>query len=180
MNLVGALGLLAKQNCGELGSWHVVVAGWNQNGHETELRAKSVAEGIQKHVTFLGPVYGDVKQACLNHAHAFILPSFSEGLPVAALEAFANALPVVMTPQCHLPEVFQADAAIKVEAETQSIARGLQQLFTMPADQRRAMGARARALALERFTWAKVASQMLSVYQWLLGNKPRPPCVQPG
>ena len=35
-----------------------------------------------------------------------ILPSFSEGLPMAVLEAWAYGLPVLMTDHCNLPEGF--------------------------------------------------------------------------
>ena len=46
--------------------------------------------------------------------------------------------------------------------------------------QRRDMGARGRALVEEKYTWPKIAQQMLEVYRWLLGGGVRPECVIPG
>jgi hypothetical protein len=46
---------------------------------------------------------GADKNAALAHANAFILPSYSEGLPMTVLEAWANGLPVFMTRECNLP-----------------------------------------------------------------------------
>ena len=40
-------------------------------------------------VHFLGPQFGENKAAAYHHASAVILPSLSEGLPMAVLEAWA-------------------------------------------------------------------------------------------
>jgi hypothetical protein len=42
------------------------------------------------------------------------LPSFSEGLPMSVLEAWSYGLPVVMTPECNLPEGFACGAALEI------------------------------------------------------------------
>jgi len=68
-------------------------------------------------VSFLGPAFGETKDALLRSASAFILPSFSEGLPMAVLEAWSYRLPVLMTDHCNLPEGFAANAAIRIGTE---------------------------------------------------------------
>jgi len=42
----------------------------------------------------------------------------------------------------------------------------------------REMGARGRRLVQERFTWPRVAAEMIEVYDWVLGRGPRPGCVR--
>jgi poly(glycerol-phosphate) alpha-glucosyltransferase len=93
------------------------------------------------------------------------------------LEAWANAKPVLMTPECNLPEGFQAGAALKIEPNETSLAAGLQNLFAMSDAERAAMGNRARALVESRFTWEQVGRQMHAVHEWILGGGARPNCV---
>jgi poly(glycerol-phosphate) alpha-glucosyltransferase len=158
--------------------WVLAIAGWDQHGHEAQLRQTASELGLDEDVIFLGPLFGESKQAAYAQAAAFVLPSVSEGQPMAVLEAWAQACPVVMTPECNLPEGFAAEAALGVEPRMASLARGLVELFEMSAGQRAAMGQRGRILVGERFSWTTVASQMVSVYHWVLGGGARPDCVQ--
>ena len=157
--------------------WHLVVAGWDQQGYRIELERLSVDLGISRHVHFVGPVYGDEKAASFAFADAFVLPSFSEGLPMAILEAWAYEMPVLMTPHCNIPEGFEAAAAICMEPEPDDIAHGLRQLFALSDVERQALGERGRTLVEKRFSWDSVAGQMCDVYKWLLGDGPKPPSV---
>jgi glycosyltransferase involved in cell wall biosynthesis len=158
--------------------WTLVIAGWDQGGHEDELRRQTREMQVDDSVVFVGPLFNERKAAALENAEAFILPSFSEGLPMAVLEAWAYELPVVMTPECNLPEGFEAKAAIQTKTSGNEIARSLGKLWEMSDAERTAMGKRGRALVEERFTWKKAAEQMKSVYEWVLGRGARPDCVR--
>ncbi len=182
--------------------WVLAIAGWDQGGHEAELKQLATELGIPfadirepnlqpatchlpPSLLFLGPQFGDAKTACYRDCDAFILPSFSEGLPMVVLEAWAHGKPVLMTPACNLPEGFAANAAIRIEhgagsgaPGTEGIERGLRELFQTPGAQLRALGARGRALVAEKFAWPKVAAELHSVYRWLLGGGPPPGCVR--
>jgi len=145
-------------------------------------------------ILFLGPCFGQEKDQLLRSADAFILPSFSEGLPMAVLEAMAYRLPVVMTDACNLPEGFAADAAIRIGTEVGGrggegasgragenavgIVEGMRMLMEMTDAEREAMGARGRALVEQQFTWPQVAAQMKEVYEWILGGGAKPGCVR--
>jgi glycosyltransferase involved in cell wall biosynthesis len=128
-------------------------------------------------VAFVGPVFGDEKDALLRHADAFILPSFSEGLPMAVLEAWAYGLPVLMTDHCNLSEGFAANAAIRIGTDPGTIAEGMRELFQESSQDLAAMGAKGRTLVEDRFTWPKVAAQMKEVYEWMLGGGEKPGSV---
>jgi poly(glycerol-phosphate) alpha-glucosyltransferase len=168
--------------------WVLAIAGWDQGGHETELKRlcaelqipfADVREPATRHpspatVLFLGPQFNEAKLACYAHCDAFVLPSFSEGLPMVVLEAWANAKPVLMTPECNLPEGFQAGAAINIAATETGVESGLNELTRMTEAERAAMGTRARALVENRFTWPRVTAQMEEVYAWMLGGGARP------
>lgn len=158
-------------------AWHLVIAGWDQGGHEADLKAQVQQLGISTRVHFVGPQFDAAKHASYRRADAFILPSFSEGLPMTVLEAWSYSLPVLMTPQCNLPEGFQADAALRISPEPERIAQGLTALFAMPDHERTAMGERGRVLVEQRFNWPHIGQQMLSVYRWVLGQGDKPDCV---
>jgi poly(glycerol-phosphate) alpha-glucosyltransferase len=166
---------IAKQASGGGDPWFLVIAGWDQGGHEAELRSLAQQLGIMDSVAFVGPQFDGAKHASYARADAFVLPSFSEGLPMVVLEAWAHGLPVVMTPECNLPEGFAAGAAIGVRPEAGSISDGLMTLFAQPDPS--AMGLNGRQLVEHRFTWPRVAEQMLAVYRWVLGTGEKPECV---
>jgi poly(glycerol-phosphate) alpha-glucosyltransferase len=176
-HLIEAWSFVRKGEWREAREWHLVVAGWDQSGHRAELQAQAVAADLSDSVHFLGPQFGAAKAAAYDHADAFILPSFSEGLPMVVLEAWAHALPVLMTPECNLSAGFQTEAAIRVEASTSGVVAGLDELFRMTDPEREAMGWRGRSLVATRFTWPRVATEMRAVYDWLLGGGKAPGCV---
>jgi glycosyltransferase involved in cell wall biosynthesis len=156
--------------------WHLVIAGWDQGGHESELK-QLVAELRIERVHFPGPQFGPAKDAAYRQADAFILPSLSEGLPMVILEAWAHGKPVLMTSACNLPEGFAARAAIQITPDSEGIARGLRELAAMSLEENREMGTRGRRLAEEHFAWPKIAESFHAVYQWILGQGPQPECV---
>lgn len=175
-NLLRAWSLARSTNV-PASDWRLVVAGWDQGDHENELKQLAQQHGLQHCVHFVGPQFDAAKHASYRHADAFILPSLSEGLPMTVLEAWSYGLPVLMTPQCNLPEGFQAQAALPIDPEPEHIAQGLITFFTMTDYERAAMGERGRALIEQRFNWPSIAEQMMSVYCWVLGQGERPGCV---
>ncbi len=127
-------------------NWVLVIAGWDQGGYERELKKLSSDYGLPASVSFLGPLFGQEKEAAYRVCDAFILPSLSEGLPMTVLEAWAHAKPVLITPECNLPEGFAAEAALQIGTSPEKIAAGLKQLIEMSDDDRRAIGDRGRTL----------------------------------
>lgn len=159
-------------------AWHLVIAGWDQGGHQDELRALAASLEITERLRFIGAQYDDAKAATLASADIFIQPSLSEGLPMAVLEAWAHRLPVLMTHHCNLPEGFTAAAALPLNTDPESIAAQLTVLTGMGETRRRAIGAAGAELVARQFTWPAVTREMLNVYRWLLGRAERPSCVQ--
>lgn len=157
--------------------WQLAIAGWDQNGYE-QMMKKMVDEFGLKNIHFLGPKFGEEKAAMFSHADAFILPSFSEGMPMTILEAWAYGLPVVMTEECNLSEGFSTGSAIKIKLASSDIYRGLMELFSKSDDQRRQMGERGRKLVEQRFEWKKISTEIRLVYEWMLGLGERPASIQ--
>jgi len=81
----------------------LVVAGAGPEQERLERYAHAL--GISTRVTFAGPVFGADKVRLLDGAHVMLLPSYSEGMPYALLEAMAAGVPVVATPVGAIPDV---------------------------------------------------------------------------
>jgi poly(glycerol-phosphate) alpha-glucosyltransferase len=176
-NLLSAWAQVRRDRGAAARDWLLVIAGWDQGGHEAELREQQRQLDLGAAVRFVGPVHGPDKAAAFRHAEAFVLPSFSEGLPMAVLEAWAHGLPAVLTPECNLPQGFAAGAALRVKPDARDLARGLHELLDLSAAQRRSMGARGRDLVAQQFTWPHIAAAMHATYDWVLGAGPRPSCI---
>jgi poly(glycerol-phosphate) alpha-glucosyltransferase len=128
-------------------------------------------------VIFVGPAFGATKDSLLRQASAFILPSFSEGLPMSVLEAWSYRLPVLMTDACNLPEGFATGAALRIGSDVESITEGMRLLQESTIPDLQSIGQNGRALVERQFTWPMVAAQMKSVYEWVLGGGDKPGCV---
>lgn len=177
-NLIVAWAKALKDDPKLTSEWVLVIAGWDTTGHQIELFNLLGALQIQESIKFIGPQFDKQKAAAYFHADAFILPSFSEGLPMTVLEAWAHGLPVLMTPQCNIPEGFQSNAAIKLEPQHEEIVTGLMDLFSLTEAERRDMGQNGLSLVKQQFTWKKAAGEMHAVYQWILGGGTPPECVR--
>ena len=178
MNLLEAWAKARQRRISGAEEWQLVIAGWDQGGHLSELERRTYELGLVNSVHFIGPQFNDSKLASLIRADAFVLPSFSEGLPMSVLEAWSCGLPVIMTPQCNLPEGFSAEAAIRVDPEVDSLVAGLARLFGMSDEERRSIGERGLTLVKRDFLWSKAGAQMHDVYRWLLGQGSRPNCIR--
>ena len=159
-------------------NWVLAMAGWEQAGYGRELKKLIRDYGLAASVRFLGPLFGQEKDAAYRACDAFVLPSLSEGLPMTVLEAWAYAKPVLMTAECNVPEGFAAGAAVQIGTTAAEIAPGLNQLTEMSNSDRTVMGDRGHALVVTKFSWPRIGEQMRSVYEWVLGGGPRPEAVR--
>jgi glycosyltransferase involved in cell wall biosynthesis len=64
-------------------------------GDVDELRTLARRQGVGDRVDFPGWVGPEEKARWLHRAACLVLPSYAEGLPIAALEAMAFAVPVI-------------------------------------------------------------------------------------
>lgn len=158
--------------------WRLVIAGWDQGGHREELEALVRANKLESSVSFPGPLHGEQKEAAYRAASAFVLPSFSEGLPITVLEAASYGLPILMTNACNLSEGFAVGAARQINTDERELAEQLKSFFALSDGDRIAMGDRAREWVKTSFDWNRIAREMAAVYHWVIGAGPRPTCVE--
>ena len=148
----------------------LVIAGPPED--ETRTRVEALVEelGLGGQVLLTGMLAPALKWSALAAAEAFVLPSYSEGLSIAALEAMGAGLPVLVTENCNLPEVVEQGAGWQVRADQQELAAALTAWSANAPAQNKAMGRRGAALVRERYSWATVAAQMAELYAWVEGG----------
>lgn len=160
---------LARDVLAPLGA-RLRIAGWGDEEHVAGLRIAIAAAGGDD-IEFLGPVYGADKAALLGSARFLALPSHSEGLPMAILEAWAAGTPTLMSRHCHLPEGYAAGAAIDCGTEAETIAASLRAAAKLPEGEWQAMSGAAARLAREAFSPDAVARSWIEAYSGLLAAK---------
>jgi glycosyltransferase involved in cell wall biosynthesis len=128
--------------------WRLAIAGRGEE--EGPLRAYAAAEGLDGRVHLLG--YRQDIPDILAAADLFVMPSLSEGLPLALVEAMSAGLPVVASEVGGIPEVVEHDheALLVPAGEPEALAAALSRLMHDDAA-REALGAAARRRALSDF-----------------------------
>ncbi|KQT04780.1 MULTISPECIES: glycosyltransferase [unclassified Rhizobium] len=140
----------------------LIIAG-PDGGARTGLMSLIHDLALEDRVRVIGPIYGAAKLHALVDAACFCLPSRQEGFSVAITEALACATPVVITENCHFPEVEEADAGVIVKLDPQAVASALISVLYDPS-RANEMGRNGRALVLENYTWPRIAQMTLDAY----------------
>ncbi|GJQ29081.1 MAG: glycosyl transferase [Phycisphaerae bacterium] len=160
------LDLLAQgfgQVAGEFPDLQLVVAG-PDDGALGPLQAQVRTLGLERRVHVVGPLYGPDKLAALVGADVFCLTSRQEGFSMAVTEAMASRVPVLISDQCHFPEVEEAKAGRIVGLNPGAIAEGLRVMMANEKE-RRAMGEAGRVLVEARYTWPAIAAALVEAYR---------------
>ena len=155
---------------------HLVIAGGDFANTEAKAREMVKAYSLSGRVTFCGVVHGREKLELLSAAHLFCLPSYSEGLSVAVLEALSMGVPVVVTKACNIDGVDSSAAGFVTSNHPGELSEALLTGLSLGGAEWKCMSARAQNLARERYHWSRIGGMMASVYEWLLGRA-KPACV---
>jgi glycosyltransferase involved in cell wall biosynthesis len=142
------------------------------DGMAAEARRLVTAHGLSERVVFTDMLTGADKAAALAVADVFALPAVGEGLSMAALEALAAGVPIIVTPGCNLPEVEERGAGLLVTREVEPLAAALRTLLGDP-QRRREMGKRGRAWAEAAFAWPSIVARLDALYRGLIEQQGR-------
>jgi glycosyltransferase involved in cell wall biosynthesis len=139
-----------------------------------ELLRLSARLGLERRVRFLG-FQPDLRR-WMQAADGFVLSSRWEGLPMGLLEAAACALPAVATGGPGTPEVLVDGQTgwLTPAGDSSALAASMTRMMRTLPEERRAMGERARQLAIERFSLEAILDRWEALYLDLLQRNPRP------
>jgi glycosyltransferase involved in cell wall biosynthesis len=123
----------------------LTVAGAGALLRNFEAQARSL--GVQGEVEFRGQLDQAGVRRTLDAADLFVLPSLTEGLPRALLEAMARGLPAIATDVGGIPELLPPECLVRPR-DAAALARRIRDVMD-DAAARQAMGQRNRSVAFE-------------------------------
>ena len=157
--------------------WRFIIAGGGAFDYEEDLKNQVAKLGLQEDIEFTGAVYGEEKSKLFSRADAFILPSFSEGLPIAVLEAWTYGLPSFISKHCNLNTAIKKNAAIEIPTEPHAMAQSLSKSFQLGSLEMSEIGERAKKFVNAQYSWNSSCLKMKSVFDWLTTNTAKPDCI---
>ncbi len=159
--LIEALGLLRERHPRA----HVAIVGRGDLQETLEAQARTLGVADRVHLLGFRPDVGSVLAA----ADLFAMPSLSEGLPLALLEAMRAGLPIVATDVGGVRSTLANGEAghIVQPGDAQDLATGLDWLLSQPSVAC-VFGARAETRAALEFDFQHTADSYASLYATLL------------
>jgi glycosyltransferase involved in cell wall biosynthesis len=173
--LMEAWGRVAGQNADA----HLVIAGPDSEGLQRRLAQRAAELGAGHQITFTGMLAGAMKWSALAAAECYTLPSYSEGLSMALLEAMGMGLPVIATRACNMPEISASGAGWEIEARADALTAALEDLLGQSTQANLDKGRNGARLIASGYSTEQVTRQMAEVYDFVLGG-PRPAHVELG
>lgn len=160
-HLLEALGMLHER----LPKLHVAIAGRGEV--EGVLRARAAELGLNDHFHLLG-LRKDVANV-LAGADVFVLPSLSEGLPLALLEAMTANCAIVATEVGEVPSALDSGRAglLVAPGDPAALAAALSRLVT-DRDEAKRLGAAAALRAAGVYGFSRMVERYTSIYGGLV------------
>ena len=142
----------------------LVFAGPDDEGLGDTLRQLARSLGVESSVRFVGMLHRDERLGALSAADVWALPSHTENFAIAAVEAMAAGLPVVVTPHVNIaPDAARAGAAIVTRPDASDLGHQLVRLLD-DASLRQRLGDRAREHA-KQYDWGRVGLEFGRIYR---------------
>lgn len=157
--------------------WHLTIVGPDEGGHLAEIKRLAAGLGLQDKIRFIGETFGDAKLKLYTESDLFVLPTYSENFGTVIAEAMSCGVPVITTRGTPWEELQTLRCGWWIEIGLEPLKAALKEAFALPPQRLQEMGGRARKLVQDRYAWAPIGRQMVEVYEWMLGRRPRPGCV---
>jgi glycosyltransferase involved in cell wall biosynthesis len=145
-------------------NWQLVIAGDGPPQYVASLKRKIEASQVSESFVLAGWLDAEAKACALRHASLLALPSYHENFGLCTVEAMSFGVPLLVSPHVSLaPEIEAAEAGWVAEVNKDSLEVALAEALGHD-DERLRRGVAGRQLA-EHFTWERIASQLINVYE---------------
>jgi len=148
----------------------LVLAGPAEDATRAQLEQFAAKPELAGQVLLTGMLERPLVWSALAAAECFTLPSFSEGLSVAMLEAMGAGVPVIVTGNCNIPEVVAYRTGWQICADASELQVAFRECLRNSPEENKMIGLRGAALVARRYSWKVVAAQMAELYTWVQGG----------
>jgi len=162
----------------QFGAWRLVVAGYDEGAYRSTLVALATALGITATVTFPGPAQGPAREQLFGEASLVVAPSPAENFGFVVPEALVRGIPVIATQGAPWSSLAAEACGWWVPPGESSLAAALVEALSQSPKTLREMGDQGRRLVRDHYTWDRVATSMVELYEWTLGRRGEPAFVQ--
>ncbi len=140
-----------------------------KKGDVIQLQNQIDQAGLGNVVTLHPVATGSRKVEIFCDADIFIFPSYSEGMPIAVIEAMACGLPIIATRVGGVPEMVSdgVNGMLIDVGRPDQIADALQHLYDNP-DMRHSMKMNSYKTAFEKFDIEKLVPRLVNIYSEVL------------
>lgn len=143
---------------------HLVMAGPDQTGWVSKLKAQAAALGIAHRITWPGMLQGDMKWGAFYAAEVFCLPSHQENFGIVVAEALACGKPVLISNKVNIWREIEADSAGFVADDTLAgTVDVLQRWLNMSGEEFAVMKANTILCFKNRFHVQRAAERLLKI-----------------
>ena len=155
-------------------NWHLLIAGHCEDEVYMDYLVEEVnLQGVDDSITFLGMLHGKERDAALELADLFVLPSHTENFGIAIAEALASSCPVITTTGTPWKEIVDYKAGWWVELSLGNLIRSLEEAMTLPVSELHIMGENGLRL-IQKYRWEKQAEKFQQLYRWVLKKENKP------
>ena len=128
--------------------------------------------GLQEIIIITGWLSGERIKAEIEAARALVLPSFSENMPVAIMEAMALGRPIVSTYVAGIPELVKPEKTgwLVPAGDEIALAQAMREALTAPIAQLTAMGGLGRQHILDQHDVIKEAKKLKCLFARSIGE----------
>jgi glycosyltransferase involved in cell wall biosynthesis len=161
-----------------IAGWHLVIAGPDLDGSRPVLEKRIAGDAQADSITLTGMLEGAEKEAALENADLFVLPTRSENFGIAVAEALAHGTPVVTTTAAPWSDLVTHRCGWWVPPEAPAIEGALRSAMILQPGDLAAMGQRGRRIAIEKYGLDPIARQMARVYEWIAHGGAAPDCIR--
>lgn len=145
----------------------IIVGG---KGEEAKFSREVRRLDLEDVVEFRGWISGEAKEAAWNDADVFVLPSYTEAMPLSILEAMGRGIPSIGTPVGTVPELISdcISGSIVPAGDSGSLAKAMTAYIDRPANISEEGEAALKKLA--EYSPKAVFSSLIPIYRTVLSR----------